>query len=135
MEHNHHFKKIYIERTICYGDCPVYKLFITSNGNVHLSQEIEFGIERYVRKWKIDIESINKLNDIIYKYGYFSIKKKHPTEVATDMAYCITKIELENGNKRKIEHYLGDNAYPKRLVTIENWIDKITEVNSYLVDM
>lgn len=130
-----HFNKIYLERTICYLDnCPVYKLFVTSKGNVHLTQVIEFGFKKRMRKWKIDQYKVDRLNEIIIKYGYFKIKEKETTEGATDMPFCITEIELNNGEKRKMEHYLGDNAYPKRLTTIENWIDKITNVNHYLVD-
>ncbi|MCA0931755.1 hypothetical protein LCM02_04775 [Lutimonas saemankumensis] len=127
------FKKIYLERTSGYfGNGGIYKLFITSKGNVHLTQEFHFGYEKKMRKWKIHKEALNKLDEIIHKYGYFNLKEKEPTEGATDMAFCTSEIELEDGTKRKVEHYLGDNAWPKRLTTIENWIDRITGVDQYL---
>lgn len=125
------FKKIYLERTMCYGDCPIYKLFITSKGNVHLTQEHYWGGILKMRKWKLGQEELKKLNGIIYKYGYFGIKKGPFSEGATDMPFCITKIELKDGRKREIEHYLGDNVYPKRLTTIENGIDKIVGIKDY----
>lgn len=126
------FKKVYLERTEGYfGRGQVYKLFITSKGNVHLTQEFHFGFEKKMRKWKISKEALNKLDEIIHKYGYFNLKEKEITEDATDMPFCMTKIELEDGTQRKIEHYLGDNAWPKRLATIENGIDRIVGVKDY----
>lgn len=40
------------------------------------------------------------------------------------MPFCNAKIELENGSKREIKYYLGDDVYPQRLTTIDNWIYK-----------
>ena len=125
------FKKIYLERTMCYGDCPVYKLFITSKGNVQLNKDHYLSDEVEIFKWKIDLNAISELNEVLRKYGYFKLKKKEPTYWQTDGPFCITQVEFEDGSKRKIEHYLGDDAYPKRLITIENWIDKIVGVMDY----
>ena len=127
------FKTIYLERTLCDGDCPVYKVKINADGTVKLTREHHLNGSVNSQKWTIDTEKIEELNRIIHKYGYFSLKKN--TEnlfFATDHPYCITKIELRDGTKRKIEHYLGDNVYPKRLTTIENWIDRLIETEIYL---
>ncbi len=51
---------------------------------------------------------------------------------ATDHPFCILEVETKEGLKRKIEHYLGDDEYPRRLTTIENWIDKLSGVEQYL---
>ena len=128
------FKTISLERTMCDGECPVYVLKIKANGQVTLKQDRNY--EKWTREvsWQIDRGKINKINEILHKYGYFTLKEGKPTFMATDHAFCITKIELQNGTKRKIEHYLGEDAYPKRLITIENWIDKSAGVNDFLKD-
>ncbi|MFD1315218.1 DUF6438 domain-containing protein [Namhaeicola litoreus] len=128
------FKTISLERTMCYGDCPVYTVKINANGRVKLKQEGNiFEGWKHVVSWQIDRGKINKINEVIHKYGYFTLKENEGEVLyATDHPYCITKIELQDGTKRKIEHYLGDNMYPKRLTTIENWIDKLIETEIYL---
>ena len=129
------FKSIYLERTMCEGDCPVYKVKINAKGLVKLTEKIMFDHTPDDQEWTIDQKAIDKLNEIIHKYGYFTLKKNLENNYyLTDLPYCITKIELQDGTKRKIEHYLGDHVYPKKLITIENWIDKLIEVNTYLTN-
>ena len=118
---------------MCYGDCPVYKVKINANGSVKLAQKEPFDYPINHQKWTITTKKIEELNKIIHKYGYFTLKKNIDNlHFATDHAYCITKIELQDGTKRNIEHYLGDNVYPKRLTTIENGIDRLIETEIYL---
>ena len=129
------FKSIYLERTMCYGDCPVYVVKINAKGLVKLNEKQWFDVDLDSQEYTINQESIYKLNEIIHKYGYFTLKKNFENNYClTDLPYCITKIELQDGTKRKIEHYLGDRVYPKKLTTIENWIDKLIEVNTYLTN-
>lgn len=126
------FKKIYLERTSGYiGNGGVYKLFITSKGNVHLTQEFHFGLEKKMRKWKIDQDAIDKLDKLIERYGFFNLKEKEATYSGCDFPFCVTKIDHEEGIRRKIEHYLGDDSWPKELTSIENGIEKIAGVKEY----
>ena len=125
------FKKIYLERTMCYGDCPVYNLYINSEGEVKMISGDYFGRMDETQHWTIDTKQIKKLNEVLQKYGYFKIKKKEATYWQTDGPYCITKIEFEDGASREIEHYLGEDSWPKRLTTIENGIDRIVGVKDY----
>lgn len=121
---------------MCDGNCPVYLLKIKANGQVILKQDRNY--DKWTREvsWQIDQGKINKINQILHKYGYFTLKKTEKEFItsATDHPSCITKIELQNGTKRKIDHYLGDHIYPKRLTTIENWIDKAAGVKDFLKD-
>lgn len=124
------FKTIKLERTGCNGTCPIYKVDISSSGFVFY-----FG-ERFVEKegfydWNLDSEAIELLNESIKKTGFFTLKKRKPTERMTCMPSCIISIRLEDKTYRKINHYLGENSYPPRLRTLENKIDKIIQIENY----
>ncbi len=125
------FKSIELERSICFGNCPVYKLLIHSNGTV------EYWGYYFVKQeghhtWKIDPAVIEKLNLLISKNGYFSMKKKEPEFLMTDMPSCITKIVLENGRSRKINHDYGEDCYPETLEKMENDIEELSNVKKYI---
>jgi len=128
------FKTIKLERTTCYGDCAVYKVEISSNGKVKFFSS-ELGERTGAFNWMIDSNAINLLNDSITKYSFFTMKEKKPTSFCTDVATYIISVRLLDGTYRKIENYLGDYKFPKRL-TLENKIDKVIGVKNYIgVDM
>lgn len=124
------FKSITHERTGCYGDCPIYKVEITGDGNVFYMGE-RFVEEEGIHTWEIDSEAIELLNDSIKKYGFFNIKKKKPAAFITDMPHCILTIKLKDNRSKKTNDYLGDDSYPARLRTLERKIDKIIGIQKY----
>lgn len=129
------FKTIQLERTMCYGDCPVYKV------SVHHSGRVTFTGNMFVEKlgrhiWYLENEAMTKLSKALIKCDYFNLQKIELDEMVwcTDMPYCNTSIELIDGTKRKIEHYLQDpDEWPKALIKFEEEIDKIIGVEDYVV--
>ncbi|MBL0200363.1 MAG: hypothetical protein IPP81_09335 [Chitinophagaceae bacterium] len=124
------FKSIKLERTGCFGDCPIHKVEIMSDGHVIFHGE-RFLEEEGIHTWEIDQEAIELLNVSVKKYGFFSMKKKRPTQFMTDMPHCILTIILEDKKRKKINDYLGDDCYPARLRTLERKIDKIIGIQKY----
>lgn len=116
---------------MCFGNCPSYNILIHANGTV------KYWGHHYVKQkgyhtWKIDPAAIEKLNLLISKNGYFSMKKKEPEFQMTDMPSCITKIVLVNGRSRKINHDYGEDYYPETLEKMENDIDELADVKMYI---
>jgi hypothetical protein len=125
------FKTIKLERTMCFGECPVYKVEILSDGTVHYNGEM-FVEKTGKHSWQIDAATIEKMNKAIKYYKYFDIRKIKPTFEATDNPYCILSITLQNGTSKKTNNYHGDNSYPEELDRLENRIDKLIGIGYYI---
>jgi len=126
-----HFKKIELERTPCNGVCPVYRLEILADGTVNY--EGDYYVEKQGSfSWKLDPANIKKLQNAITKANYFDIQEKDSMYSMTCMAGCNTTITMDDGRKRTIENYHGDDKFPRSLKSLENAIDRISGVLSYV---
>ena len=110
---------ILLERTICYGTCPAYKIEIYENGDgfyhgkrfVNNTGKFEFSIN------KIDISHIIKKAEEI---NFFDMQDKY-TEAISDLPKTYIKIK-----NKLIEDYYGA---PKELKELEELIDKVVLKN------
>lgn len=125
------FKTIQLERTMCFGECPVYKVEILSDGTVYYNGEM-FVEKIGKHSWQIDEANIEKLNKAIKYYRYFDIRKVKPTFVATDSPSCILSITMNDGTSKKTNNYHGDNSYPEELDTLEDKIDMLIGIKDYI---
>jgi len=116
---------ITLQRTACFGACPVYKLTIFVDGRVVYTGE------RYVkvtgkRTTRISPKAVKQLAAEFQKLNYFSLPESYAGG-PTDMASAITSITI--GKTRKsVNHYLGSPNAPQTLTALENKIDAV--VNS-----
>jgi hypothetical protein len=133
-EKENNFKKIELERTICFGWCPVYKVTIHHTGKVVYNGERHVEQEG-VHEWSISEETVEEINMAIEKVKYFRLKKKVPNVHCTDMPSCITTIEMQDGQKRTIDHYLQTpGEWPPRLTRFEEKVDELIGVSKYVGD-
>lgn len=130
-------KVITLERTVCYGTCPNYKLTIFSDGRVSYE-----GI-RFVKKMGKATGRISraKLNDLVMEFTniyYFNLPdsfqpgdKTCPTEW-TDMPSATTSLTWQ-GRSKTIVHYHGcKGANTLELLTkLENKIDEAVNVKQW----
>jgi Family of unknown function (DUF6174)/Domain of unknown function (DUF6438) len=116
---------ITLERTACFGACPIYKLTIFGDGKV------VYEGERFVkitgkRTAKISQKAVKELISDFEKINYFSLQNSYQGG-PTDLPSAITS--FNTGRKQKtVSHYLGSPNAPKELTELENKID--TVVNS-----
>lgn len=73
-----------LEKTACLGDCPIFKLIISEDG------EAVFIGEEYVEKigkteFKLTEEELNKLNELLNKQDFSSYDKKYGESDKTDL--------------------------------------------------
>ncbi len=144
-----------MERSHCFGTCPVYELNVQPDGKVLFNgidfTEIKGEVENNLNK-----EKIEQLVDEIERANFFSLQDLYtgdstncPLEV-TDSASVKLQIKL-NGNEKTINHYLGcwvsdrpkesslgskDNWHPKvfpqELYNLENKIDEIVGTKRWI---
>jgi Domain of unknown function (DUF6438) len=130
--------KITLERTDCFGGCPVYKLTIIADGTV------VFEGRRFVKQEGAPIKSSvsrERLKQLIAEFDrvkFFSLEDDYSEirlSCPTDQPSAITSIRI-NGKSKTINHYLGclEPKVPKGLTELENKIDEIVNTAQWLPD-
>lgn len=120
---------ISLERTACFGACPVYRIsvspegVITYEGTAHVRQ-----LGRATAQ--IAPERLQALLSELEKAGYFSLALRYtPAEPAcgrysTDSPSTITSVQFRDRSKR-IEHDHGCGNVPRALAVLEHRIDEV----------
>ncbi|HYF38677.1 MAG TPA: DUF6438 domain-containing protein [Gemmatimonadales bacterium] len=119
---------ITLERTPCFGGCPVYRISVTAEGVV--SYEGRSSVRKVgVATKRIKPEQVSALLSELERGGYFSFAPRYtPAEpvcgrYATDSPVAITSVRLGDRSHR-IEHDYGCGAAPGALVVLERRIDE-----------
>jgi hypothetical protein len=123
-------RKITLERTHCYGPCPVYKVTVLGTG------EVEYFGEAYVnkagtRRWRISRRRLQRLAEAFERANYLHLEDAYTSYGVTDAPGCLTSVEYDDGSSKSIDHYHGDPTAPDALTELEDEIDRITGVESY----
>lgn len=119
---------ITLERTPCFGGCPVYRISVSPEGVV--SYEGRASVRRLgVASKRIQPQRVSALLSELERGGYFAFAPRYtPAEpvcgrYATDSPTAITSVHLA-GRTHRIEHDYGCGAAPGALVVLERRIDE-----------
>jgi hypothetical protein len=117
---NHGITEIGIERTECYGTCPVYTFVLKSDGTFRYKGE-KF-IERQGEfTGTVSVHEFNRLAQYIKDSGYLDLRDGYG-ELGDDGETVYTTLVLKGRRKVVMDHsYAG----PPKLWAIENLIDHI----------
>jgi hypothetical protein len=116
---------ITLERTACYGTCPMYKLTITGNGTV-LYEGRDFVDVKGEQTSSISPAQVQDLVDAFEQANFLSLRD-YTDQKVTDSPSAITSLTI-NGKTKTVNHYYGDDSAPQELTDLESKIDEI--VNS-----
>jgi hypothetical protein len=120
---------ITLDRTACFGQCPVYHLSVAPDGTV-LYQGSAHVPHLGPATGRIPPERVEALLSEIERAGYFSFAPRYtPAEPAcgrysTDSPSAITTVRVRARTKR-IEHDYGCGASPGALTVLERRIDEV----------
>jgi hypothetical protein len=108
-----------IQRTACYGQCPMYKATFMDNG------EVKYVGKRFVDKigtysGLIPEAQIIEIKSIIKEYDYFSLDSLYPTPIS-DFPSCITEARLNGVSKRIVDR----RNPPENLKSFERFLDAV----------
>ena len=111
-----------IQRTACFGRCPIYTLTIYEDGTV-----IYLG-QKWVEKegtyqTKIDLEVFQKLLDKANEIGYFELDDVYDSDQITDLPSTITTLRQDENLKMVVNRYQG----PDKLKGFEQYFDSLFE--------
>lgn len=112
---------ITLERTACFGSCPIYTVSVLEDGTVLYNGE-KFVTTTGEQTYQIDPATVKLMVDGIANAGYFDWKDEYTTMTVTDMPTVITSV-TRDGVTKTITRYQGDDSAPIALPYIENWID------------
>lgn len=127
-----------INRTACYGKCPMYKATFMDNGEVfYVGKRFVDNIGTY--KTLITSEEVEAIKKEIVSANYFELDSLYPTPIS-DFPSCITEAQL-NGQRKKI---VDRRNPPAELKTFEKYLDtllkdrkweKISDETDYAIEL
>ncbi len=121
---------ITLERTPCFGTCPVYTLTIYGDGTV-IYEGKDFVTTRGKAEATISQDKIEQLVAEFQKVDYFSLNDNYVEKTITDAETVITSITID-GKTKIIEHYRGDFSAPKELKELEDKIDETVNSSQWI---
>ncbi len=113
---------IELERTACFGSCPVYSLKIKGDGTVIYSG-VQFVKIKGIQETTISMDAVNQLLLEFEKANYFSLNDSYTKFGKSDMPSANTSITIGDQTKA-VKHYHGDSTAPQKLTELENKIDE-----------
>jgi hypothetical protein len=129
---------ITLERTPCFGSCPVYKVTITSEGSVTFVGD-RFTKTMGTAKGKITPDAFRQLAAEFEKINYFSLPDRFEggtpecPQVVTDMPGASTAIRFR-GRSKGVYHYdgCGNSGVLKSLSALEDKIDQVAGTEKWV---
>jgi len=116
---------ITLERTVCFGACPVYELTVYGNGTV-VYEGRQFVRVVGTRTTIISQEKVRQLVSEFERIDYFALCDSYEDYMVTDLPFAITSITIDERTKT-VRHYHGDLSAPEELTELENRIDEIVD--------
>lgn len=119
-----------LERTACYGTCPIYKVTVYRDG------AIEWAGEKFVKvvgaaSGHATAAQLQKLRDAFARADYAALRDKYESYDVTDNPSAITSFS-DGGRVKTVSHYYGDTHVPESLGQLETAIDEILETTRWV---
>ena len=120
---------ITLERTACFGSCPVYTISVTPSG------QVTFEGRAHVRQLgtatgQIPKQRVDALLVELERAGYFDFASRYAASApacgryVTDLPSAISSATL-GGRTKRIEHDHGCGSAPGALLVLEHRIDEV----------
>ena len=110
---------ITMERTVCFGACPAYKVMVYGNGTVAY-EGFDFVAMEGKQTAQISKEQVSELVSQFYKNGFFSLGNRYESPY-TDLPSTTTSIAI-GGSEKSVYRY---GFQPQNLIELEDRIDEI----------
>ncbi len=126
---------ITLERTACFGECPVYRIAVSPSGL--LTYEGSANVRRIgTATAQIPPDRVNALLVELERAGYFTFASRYaasePTcrRYSTDSPTTISSATFK-GRTKRIEHDYGCGGVPGALTVLEKRIDEVLESDQW----
>lgn len=119
-----------LERTACFGFCPIYQVTVEGDGSVRYVGEMFVAIEGEQQS-RISQSEVRRLVHELERIDFMSLQDSYTDMSATDMPSAITTLRL-NGDIKTVVHYHGDFSAPEKLTGLEILIDQLTNTAQWI---
>lgn len=109
-----------IQRTPCFGRCPIYTITVYEDGSVIYEAE-EFVQEKGAFYGKVEEDKIRKLMQRAEAINFFELNDEYDNEYVTDLPSTITTLRKDGELKQVINRYQG----PEELHKFEKYFDQL----------
>jgi hypothetical protein len=114
---------ITLERTACYGHCPVYRVTVRGDGRVewHGTRDVAaIGARtRTIPKARVAV-----LLRTLDEGGFLGWNESYEKRRITDLPSQVLTVEW-SGTKKTVRHYVGDDSAPKKLDAVMALVDDV----------
>ncbi len=108
---------ITLERTACFGSCPVYTITILEDGTVQYEGDRNVTATGY-QVSEISPETVAAMVAAFEDAGYFGWDDAYDTQTVSDLPTVITSV-TSDGTTQRIVRYTGDQTAPLALRFLE----------------
>jgi hypothetical protein len=122
---------IVMERTPCFGNCPVYRVELVGTGKVVYDGR-GFVKERGRHESTVPAGDVQALAREIESAGFYSLRDSYQPD-ATDNPSVITSVTID-GKAKRIEHDLSSRGAPAALVALYARIDEVAGSRQWVGD-
>ncbi|MFN4298644.1 MAG: DUF6438 domain-containing protein [Thermaurantimonas sp.] len=112
---------ISLERTSCFGTCPVYKVSIHSDGKIEYSGK-DFSNPKGEYETYIPLTDVEVLRKAIIEANFVNLADTYDNMYISDLPSVITTLTIEGKQVKSIKNRYNP---PPQLVKLEVLIDKI----------
>jgi hypothetical protein len=128
---------VVLERTLCFGTCPAYRVSIDQRGIVRFhslnpgdtARRAIGRIDAY--EWQNGIMEWMRWYRVIDLPDTLAANKHYCPVAPTDFPWAFVSI-FQPGRSKRIEDYQGCVWRPLALVNFEEWIDKIAKTRRWV---
>jgi hypothetical protein len=122
---------ITLERTACFGSCPIYTLSIQGDGSV-IYEGIDFVAVTGRQETRIGLDQVKDLAAAFVQIDYWALPDFVSFDM-TDMPSAATSISI-GGTMKSVDHYYGDLHAPQALYELEQLIDEVAHTKQWIGD-
>jgi hypothetical protein len=120
-----------LQRTACYGRCPIYVVTVYRDGAV------EFVGEEYVKTkgnatGHITLAQVDAIEDLFVNNHYTTLRDSYEELQVTDMPSAKSSYRSLDGHVKRVGHYHGDRDAPPILATIEEGLDTLVNIDQWV---
>ena len=122
--------RITLQRTPCFGMCPMYTVTVTGRGDVQFIGVKYVYKEGEYRK-QISVDSVRTLIRMFQDIQFYTLKDEYEDRAVSDAPSAIVTYATKDRSKT-VKHYLGDMSAPEQLKKLEQTIDRIAKVQEWV---
>ncbi|WP_156119767.1 DUF6438 domain-containing protein [Leptolyngbya sp. KIOST-1] len=122
--------QVILERGMCFGECPVYKVTLLANGTVTWLGEL-FVKTTGPASWLVPTTRVTDIEKALHQANFRSLADLYEPDM-TCQPSCKITVEYADGLFKTVDHDLGSSSAPKALVLLEKQLDKLIGTAPYI---